>query len=234
MACMTTGGSNSDEQPENTIIVLSNAPVRAQSIEQMLNEIPAFQTDTVLTVPVKQKYEPHSACPRMIVLDDENGKMDPLQWVKQVHATCPDTALVLIAPTKDPMLASRALRAGANAYISGDEFDTILPEAFAHIGENERYVSEEIMQGILHGMVQTNDSETNLPVESLSDREMMVFQLLGEGKIVQKIAEELDVNIKTIATHCNNIRRKLNAADNHQLSHLSRDWVAGRDNAEQP
>jgi len=234
MVSMNTCGSNSDDQPDDTIIVLSSVPARAQLIEHILTQVPAFQEHTVFITPVKQKYEPRSACPRLIILDDENGKMDPLHWVKQVHTTCPETSLILIAPTNDSMLASRALRAGADAFIAGDECETKLPEALLRIAEDERYVSDDVMQGILHGMAQTNGHETTLPVESLSDREMMVFQLLGEEKTVQDIARELDVNIKTVATHCNNIRRKLHSPDNHQLSDLSRDWVSNRNHTNNP
>lgn len=231
---MTTCGSNSDKNPNNTIIVLSSVPSRVKAITQILHDVPAFQNHKVLTVPVKQKYKPHSVCPRMLILDDENGKMDPLHWVKQVHATCPETSLVLIAPTNDFILASRALRAGANAFISGNECEHKLPEALSRLAENERYVSDEVMQGILQSMAQASGNETDLPVESLSDREMMVFQLLGEEKSVQEIAAELDVNIKTVATHCNNIRRKLHSPNHQQLSDLSRDWVSSRNSMKNP
>ena len=84
------------------------------------------------------------------------------------------------------------------------------------------------MQGILHGMTENPECDTHIPVEVLSDREMMVFQLLGKGKCPRNIAEELGVNIKTVATHCNNIRRKLHTPDNRHLTKISLDWTAGR------
>lgn len=168
--------------------------------------------------------------PKVIILDAEESNIDPLHWIKQVHMTQSDAPIILITTACDPLLASRALRAGAIAYLSSDEVDSLLADAFSKITSRERFVSEKVMQGILHGIVETCTGATDMPIQRLSDREMMVFQLLGNDKSLRVIAEELGVNIKTVSTHCNNIRRKLNIPDNQHLAQISHEWVAGRHN----
>jgi DNA-binding NarL/FixJ family response regulator len=228
---MTTSGSPEEAGNGDSIIILSDDPRRALSIKEAVGSVPAYARDRIILAPIKNVFDDHGFQPRLIILDDEKGKMDPLQWVKHVHTSSPDATLVLIAPQKDPLVASRALRAGAGGFIAGDEFESLLDEALRHIAEGERFVSDDVMQGILQGMVHTADQAEEIPVALLSDREMMVFQLLGQGKVVHAIAKELGVNIQTVATHCNNIRRKLHTVDNRQLTNLSREWVASRHHA---
>lgn len=229
---MTTTGNGADAPIKAGIIIISNVVARAQAIERMIGDVPALHSLAVAIIPIKRGMGNDFTEPRLIILDAEDGRMDPLNWVKHFRAAYPGTSLILVAPTCDPLLASRALRAGAAAYVGREEFERELPAALQHLAMGERYVSEDIMQGILHGIVQTSDTNTRLPIEMLSDREMMVFKLLGEGKIIRTIADELGVNIKTIATHCNNIRRKLHTPDNRHLTRISRDWVAGRTGTE--
>lgn len=196
-------------------------------------EATGLRQPVVVSTAIKRGFEAKLPGATLVILDTEAGHLDPLYWIKQIHNSCPGAAVMLVAPSNDPNLASRALRAGANAYIASDLFDAQFQSALNLISMGERYVSEDVMQGILHGIVQTSSAESHVPVESLSDREMMVFQLLGEGKVIRTIADELGVNIKTVATHCNNIRRKLSTTDNRQLSELSRDWVAGRESGKE-
>lgn len=161
-----------------------------------------------------------------IILDFQDYRIDPLQCIKQARFFSPGAWIIVISNLHDTALASRALRAGANAYLTQEEAASMLEAAMHRITAGDRFVSEEVMQEILQGMVDTTSGENHLPVENLSDREMIVFQLLGSGKSFREIAEELDVSIKTIATHGGNIRRKLQSRDNVHLARMSRAWVA--------
>jgi len=212
------------------ILILTNDDVRGQHIAQKIGSVEsALRHESAGVVSIKQGLEHiRHVKPKLIILDAEEPDIDPLQWIKQVRIILPDTPVMLITTPCDPMLASRSLRAGALAYLSSDEVDTIMGEAMAKISVNERFVSEQVMQGILHGIVETFNRESGLPIELLSDREMRVFQLLGAGKAIRTIASELGVNIKTISTHCNNIRRKLQTQDNQHLIQISREWAANR------
>lgn len=165
---------------------------------------------------------------RMVILDIQDTAIDPLQHIKQIKQSAPDITIVIIASDSNAALAQRALRAGASAYLTNEEAETMLATALEQVASGERFVSEEIMQGILHGMVEVSHGENRIPIEMLSDREMVIFQMIGHGKPFREIAEELNVNIKTVATHCNNIRRKLHSRDNRHLTRLCQSWVASR------
>lgn len=215
---------------DSGILILTNSDKSGHIIAQKIGSLPTPLSDESTTVvSISQGLEHlRNVHLKLIILDAEEPGIDPLHWIKQVHTVQPETPVMIITTTCDPMLASRALRAGALAYLCSDEVNTLLGEAITKVAASERFVSENVMQGILHGIVETVHSESNLPVQLLSDREMMVFQLLGTGKAIRTIAGELGVNTKTVSTHCNNIRRKLQTPDNQHLAKISREWVVGR------
>lgn len=167
----------------------------------------------------------HPPMPELAILDVQETGIDPLHYIKQLQQVAPATRIVIISRASTATLAQRALRAGASAFLTNEEVEPMLIIALERIMAGERFVSDEIMQGILHGMVETGDDDDHVPVEALSDREMVIFQMVGLGKPFRQIASELNVNIKTVATHCNNIRRKLHRPDNRALMDLCQSWV---------
>lgn len=211
-----------------TVILLSNHAARARNIEIALGASHCAGMAVVRHSLRGALALSGDGEPSLIVIDAQDPDMDALHELKRVRAVLPAAPLILLHGTPDAVVASRALRAGATAFLASHEISTLLVAAIDKAVAGERFVSEEVMQGILHGMTETIESESRVPIEILSDREMMVFQLLGKGKCPRNIADELGVNIKTVATHCNNIRRKLHTSDNRQLTRISHDWAEGR------
>jgi DNA-binding NarL/FixJ family response regulator len=210
------------------VLILSNDATRTRALESALSAA-VGSNNPIYSRSLKSDIDTmHREQPALILLDAQDPTMDPLHELKRVRNHYPTTPLILLHATTDALVASRALRAGATAFLATRELAGLLAPAIEKALVGERFVSEEVMQGILHGMTENPESETRIPIEILSDREMMVFQLLGKGKCPRNIAEELGVNIKTVATHCNNIRRKLHTPDNRHLTKISLDWTADR------
>ena len=210
------------------VLILSNDAARTRALESALNAAIGSGM-LVQSGSLKSDIDAmNREQPALILLDAQDPTMDPLHELKRVRNHHPSAPLILLHATTDALVASRALRAGATAFLATRELGGLLRPAIEKALAGERFVSEEVMQGILHGMTENPESESRIPIEILSDREMMVFQLLGKGKCPRNIAEELGVNIKTVATHCNNIRRKLHTPDNQHLTKISLDWTADR------
>ncbi|HMO52073.1 MAG TPA: response regulator transcription factor [Kiritimatiellia bacterium] len=214
--------SNADSR----ILIVTNNPEHAPWITRGLAKS-VFAALPVDVITFKDDFDRiGSPSPALVVLDIEEIAADPLHYLKQIRQFAPEAGVLTISRIRNADLASRLLRAGSSAYLTDVEADELLPAALEHVAAGERFVSEEVMQGILHGMVETGMGENRLPIEMLSDREMVVFQLIGQGRTFREVADELGVNIKTVATHCNNIRRKLHSRDNRHLTRISRTWVA--------
>jgi len=202
-------------------MILSTDPAHAQHIKQLLNA-PAEISILKNCAPPSDPAHAHT-----VVLDVNSTSCDPLFLLKQIRVLMPLSTLILITSEIDPVIASRAMRSGAAAYLASNELEALLPVAIERIRAGERFVSEGVMQGILHGMVDSGDAANSLPVQMLSDREMMIFQMMGKGCSLHRIARELGINIKTVSTHCHNIRSKLSISDNAELSAISKSWIDG-------
>jgi len=214
--------------PVTSVIVLSNNHSRTHHIAYALKGSVCAELPVIIDT-LKSNLQQIGPDQRsLIILDVQDPAIDPLHELKRVRNINATSPLILLNAAADALVASRSLRAGAMVFLAAREFNTLFNTAIDKAMAGERFVSEEVMQGILHGMTESSESETHVPVEVLSDREMMVFQLLGKGKCPRNIAEELGLNIKTIATHCNNIRRKLHTPDNQHLTKICVNWTAGR------
>ncbi len=211
-----------------SVLVLTNERAHARVIEQAIAR-DDHRSFVVTYRSLRAGYEHgDEGAVDLLVIDAMAPTMDPLHELKRIRNQAPDLPVMLLHANGDALVASRALRAGATAFLAAHEVSTLLATALETAAAGERFVSEDVMQGILHGMAEPAEDETRIPIEVLSDREMMVFQLLGKGKCPRNIADELGVNIKTVATHCNNIRRKLHTPDNRQLTRISHDWAQSR------
>jgi len=210
----------------NQVMIMAEAELCFREIEALLNRVPGHSFTCTRRKLTPGLIDLDTATAAWLILDFQDYHVDPLQCIKQARFFRPQSAIIVISNLHDSALASRALRAGANAYLTQAESATALESAIHRIAAGERFVSEEVMQEILQGMVDTTAGENHLPVESLSDREMIVFRLIGSGKTFREIADELNVSIKTVTTHGSNIRRKLESRDNVHLIRMSRAWVA--------
>ncbi len=220
------GGVADHRRLPQRALVLSENLRHAERIRACIR---SFGDVAVELAPLKAGFDSaavHSS--ELLVLDIEDVGVDPLFCIKQIKGIAPLASILVISSVHNLDLASRILRAGASAYLTAEEVDAWLQDAIGRVTSGERFVSDDVMQGILRGMVESGSGERRLPIEVLSDREMVVFQLIGHGRTFREIADELGVNIKTVATHCNNIRRKLHSRNNRHLTRLSRNWVAER------
>lgn len=213
------------ESGPKLLAILSDQRPRARHLKAMLGEHAGDHFDIEIHDLQDASSEIRQRPPDVVLLDIQSEGNDPLYYLKQLRSNWPDIAIIILTRDTNAALAQRALRAGAAAYLTDQEASALLTRAVETIAAGERFVSDDVMQGILHGMVETGRRESRLHIEMLSDREMVVFQMLGRGKTFREIARELNLNIKTVATHGNNIRRKLHSRDNRHLMRMSRDWM---------
>jgi DNA-binding NarL/FixJ family response regulator len=124
------------------------------------------------------------------------------------------------------LYAERALRAGAMGYVhKGRETREIL-HAIRAVLAGRLYLSEELSSGLLHRLVGKGDGpEDRSPVDSLSDRELEAFQLMGEGLTTEQIAERMHISPKTVETYRLHIKEKLNVRNSSTLIQQATRWV---------
>jgi DNA-binding NarL/FixJ family response regulator len=156
-----------------------------------------------------------------ITLPDKNG----LELIKDIRAVLPETLLLVISMHDESMYAERVLRAGGRGYIMKQEGGKRLMEAIRQVLSGQIYVSAKMSAKILEGLSGRKTAGGNSPVESLSDREFEVFQLIGQGASTRLIAEQLHLSTKTVEVHRVNIKQKLNLKTAPDLIRFAVRWI---------
>lgn len=162
--------------------------------------------------------------PDLVVVDISLKDSSGLELIKDIKNLHPSLPVLVLSMHDESLYAERVLRAGAKGYITKQEATTKVLAAIRRILSGEVYMSEEMVARLLNRCVQGNTFGAT-PVESLADRELEVFQLIGRGKGTRQIAEELHIGIKTVESYRARIKEKLNLDSAHALVQYAIQWV---------
>jgi DNA-binding NarL/FixJ family response regulator len=160
-----------------------------------------------------------------IALKDSSG----IELIKDLKQSCPEVAVLVLSMHEDSHYAERALRAGARGYIMKRETATKVIMAIRQVLAGKLYMSESLAAAMAAQFVTGKALATGSLVEQLSDRELEVFGLLGDGRGTRQIAESLGVSIKTVQAYCARIKEKLSLAS---ATELVREAVRWRESAD--
>ena len=163
-----------------------------------------------------------SANPDVIVLDLSLKRASGFDYIADIRRRWPQSKVFVLSMHDEKLYAERALRAGASGYIMKQEAPANVIDAIREVALGGIYLSESISKRVLQGII---NPAGNDPIGSLSDREIQVFQLIGEGKTHQEIAELLHLSIKTIESHVERIKHKLSLKSGRELMHRAIEWV---------
>jgi two-component system invasion response regulator UvrY len=154
------------------------------------------------------------ATPDVVVLDLSMPGMGGLETIRRLRARNKDVRTLALSAHDDAMHARRALRQGALGFLSKRTAPETLLEAVRMVAAGQRYIDPKLAQEIALAEV----GGTPSPVESLSEREFEVFLRLANGAAVPQIASELNLSASTVGTHLYNIKQKLQAGNQAELT----------------
>ena len=164
--------------------------------------------------------------PDLAILDMSLAKSDGLELIKQIKSEMPSMPILVISMHDENIYAERVLRAGARGYVMKREPSEKIFAAIAEVLRGELAVSNKVKQEMLAVSVtgkRTADSPESF-LSTLSDREMEVFQMIGQGLPTREIAERLHLSVKTIESYRENLKLKLNFKDGATLVYRAIQW----------
>ena len=166
--------------------------------------------------------------PDVAVIDIQLKKGDGLDLVKRITGRTDQVRILVWSVYPDKLYAERALKAGALGYINKEHTTGRIVEAIRRVRDGKVYLSEEMAERLLSQRVGGKIDLKESPIESLSDRELQVYRLIGEGLTASEIAKRLYLSPHTIDTHRQRIKEKLQLGSAAELLQAATRWtVAG-------
>lgn len=155
-----------------------------------------------------------------ITLKSTNG----IELTKGLRAQAPDMRILVVSMHDEEVYAERALRAGAMGYLMKHEAGEMVITALDRILSGEMYVSDRLKEKMLHRFLNHSSEKVVSLAELLSDRELEVLELIGEGYGTRAIAEQLGLSVKTIDSYREHLKLKLNLATSSELVRYAIQW----------
>jgi len=164
-----------------------------------------------------------STSPDLIIIDISLKDGNGIELIKRLKARNSAVPALVSSMHDEDLYAERALRAGAVGYISKQESSQRIIEAIRRVLEGKIYLSERMSERLLHGFVAGSIQRS--PVETLADRELQVFELIGQGLNSRQIAAQLHLGTKTVETYRARIREKLSLSGGGDLTRFAIHWA---------
>jgi DNA-binding NarL/FixJ family response regulator len=162
--------------------------------------------------------------PDVVIVDIGLKSGSGIELIRRIKARDERIRILVLSMFPERLYAERAVRAGALGYVSKEHATTKIVEAIRCVSAGEFFLSKEMTDQLLQSAARKPATKGS-PVESLSDRELEVFQLIGEGLTTREIAERLHLSIYTIETHRQRIRSKLRLRSGTELGRAAIQWV---------
>ena len=160
--------------------------------------------------------------PDVAIIDISLASGSGLELIKDLRRSCPKVAPVVLTMHDESLYAERALRAGARGYVMKRETTKKIIAAIRSVVKGGLYVSDEFKNSAVEILLDGRAGESG--VGQLSDRELEVFRMLGQGIETRRVSESLCLSMKTVQAYCGRIKEKLNLANATELLREAVRW----------
>jgi len=213
---------------QRRVLIVDDHPIVRQGLRRMIDPEP----DLVVCGEVQTEREARSAIraltPDVVIVDISLEQGDGLELVRDVHAQRPDLPMLVLSMHDELIYAERLLAAGASGYIMKQAASDQLLIALRVVLSGGTYLSESLAGNLARAQGMTNGGSSADPIDRLSNRELQVLSLIGRGMSSREAAESLGLSVKTVETHRQSLKRKLNLVTNAQLLQYAINWYASR------
>ncbi len=207
------------------ILIIDDHPIVRQGLARLIEheddlEVCGQADDAPAAMKAIRKQNPDIAIVD-ITLKETNG----MELIKDIKVQYPSLPVLTLSMHDESLYAERALRAGAKGYIMKQQATDNVIDAIRKVLNGQVYISDEMAIKMVRKLVNGRPDAGASPLDSLSDRELEVFLLIGKGHGTRQISEKLHLSVKTIETYRSHIKEKLNLVDASELLQYSIQWA---------
>lgn len=207
------------------VLLVDDHPIVRQGLGQLINE----ESDLSVVSEAEDFQQALSALEAtpvdVAIVDISLKERSGIELIKEIRARKPDLPILVLSMHDESLHAERVLRAGAKGYIMKQEATEQVMNAIRRVLRGEVYLSERMASRMVNRLVAGPQNVGGSPIERLSDREFEVFQMIGHGVGPSEIAEKLGLSVKTVETHRERIKEKLNLASGSELIRYAMQYV---------
>ena len=216
------------------ILVVDDHPFVREGLKQLLAVQPEFELVAEASTAEEAQEAAATHDVDVAVVDLALGADDGMELVKWLRERHPNVRVLVLSMQDEALYAERLLRLGVSGYVMKNVAGTDFVTALRKVARGQRHVSPAMGERMLSQVARGRPSKGDDPIAALTDRELEVFRMLGEGVSTREISERLDLSMKTVDAHRRHMREKLNLRSTSELIRYATQWVSSSNSAAQP
>jgi DNA-binding NarL/FixJ family response regulator len=209
------------------ILIVDDHPLVREGVIGLLSSQPDFEVCGEAAGLAEARQLIAAAVPDVVIVDLTLRDGSGIELIKELKGRGGVKPLVL-SMHDESLFAERVLRAGAVGYVSKHEASRTIIQAVRTVVAGKIYLSQRMTEQMVSRAFASQADLTRSPIDSLTDREIEVFELIGQGLTVRQIATRLQLSPKTVETHREHLKEKLNLNNTTELTRHAVQWVLER------
>jgi DNA-binding NarL/FixJ family response regulator len=206
---MTAKKTSPRRNPKKRLLLVDDHPMMREGLAHLINR----QVDLMVCSEADDAHQAmkliNSLKPDLALVDVSLEGKSGIELIKDLRVTRPDLPVLVISMHDELLYAERVLRAGARGYIMKQAGGDMVLRAIRQVLGGEVYLSSTMSARVLDNVRGRKPRGSHSPIETISDREFEVFQLIGQGKSTRDIAKQLRLSPKTVDVHRGHIKEKM-------------------------
>lgn len=210
---------------ETRVLIVDDHPFMRRGLAQTINDQPGLEVCGEAGSKAEALALMETQNPHLAVVDISLGSDNGVELIESIKAKWPATKILVSSMHDETLFAERALRAGALGYVNKGEPPDVFIAAVLRVSTGQIYLSERMTNRMLDHVRTDKIEVSRSPIETLSNRELEVFEMIGKGLATKQIAARLGLSPKTIETYREHIKQKMNLSNATELTRNAVQWV---------
>jgi DNA-binding NarL/FixJ family response regulator len=208
------------------ILIVEDHPLFQEALCELIKREPAWEVCGRAAEAAEAMQLAEETKPDLVIVDISLGGTSGIDLIKSISGKFSDMPVLVVSMHDESLYSERAIRAGAMGYVTKHAPPKTVKAAIQHVLAGELYLSHKMATSLLAKVMRGGSGVAKeSPLHQLSDRELEVFRLLGQGKGARQIAEELNLSVATINSFRARIREKLQLKNSTELLLQANNWM---------
>ena len=205
------------------ILIVDDHPLVRTGFAQLISDCPDLEV-CAEAADMAEALKQIDACnPDLAIIDLSLAGGSGLDLIEHIKSRGRETLMLVASMHDETLYAERVLAAGARGYINKQEAQESIIQDIRQVLSGKVYMSQHMTERLLSSMVDASGEKRD--IDSLSNRELQVFELIGQGVTTSQMASQLNLSVKTIETHQAHIKKKLGLGSAHELNQRAIRWM---------